>query len=137
MYLALGVGSIVINMFLCVFCTVYYKRKRQSNNFISNAAIHSIEDANIQEHPYDEIDENAVMGEITNQGIAINQQDKDEISTASGASGEDVQEQDYLTPYQPIVNFPNAMYKNLPLNFVNSRTSDFLDETYENTVIFN
>lgn len=127
-------------MVLCIMCVVSYKRKRHSNDIISNenAAMGPIEDANIQEHAYDDIDENAIMGDITNQGVVINQHIKEE-STASGDSVEDFPGDDYLTPYQPIARYSNAMYTNLPLNSDTpqcSRTADRFVEKYENTVIF-
>ncbi|CAG2197016.1 MEGF10_11 [Mytilus edulis] len=78
-YLALGIGGISINMVLCIMCVVSYKRKRHSNDIISNenAAMGPIEDANIQEHAYDDIDENAIMADITNHGVVINQHIKE------------------------------------------------------------
>ncbi|CAG2255287.1 unnamed protein product [Mytilus edulis] len=67
----LGIGGISINMVLCIMCMVLYKRKRHSNEIISheNAFMGPIEDANIQEHTYADIDENAIMGDITNQEL--------------------------------------------------------------------
>lgn len=129
-------------MVFCIICAVYYKRKRTSKHSISSehAAIGPLADANIQEHAYDEIDENAVTVEITNQGVAIDQHNKGGESTEDGASGDDVPGHAYLTPYQPIVHYPNAIYKNLPSNFDKPqclRTSDGLVEKYENTIIFN
>lgn len=129
-------------MVLCIMCVVSYKRKRHSNDIISheNAGMGPIEDANIQEHAYDDIDENAIMGDITNQGVVINQHIKCEESPPSGACVEDFRGDDYLTPHQPIVRYSNAMYKNLPLRSDAPRcsgTTDCFVEKYENTVIFN
>lgn len=75
-------------MVLYIICVVYYKRKRHSNDILSNenAAMCPIEDANIQEHSCDEIDENAIMGHIINQGVVINNHSKREEITASGTS---------------------------------------------------
>lgn len=132
-------------MVLCIMCVVSYKRKRHSNDIISNenAAMGPIEDANIQEHAYDDIDENAIIADITNQGVVINQHIKCEESAASGASEEDFtgdKGDDHLMPHQPIVRYSNAMYKNLPLSSDTPRSSGTTDrfvEKYENTVIFN
>lgn len=127
-------------MVLCIMCVVSYKRKHLSNDIIShkNAVMGPIEDANIQEHAYDDIDENAIMGDITNQGVVINQYIKEE-STSSGDRVEDFPGDDFLTPYQLIVRYSNAMYKNLPLNSDTpkcSGTAGRFVEKYENTVIF-
>lgn len=129
-------------MVFCIICSVYYKRKRTRKHSISSehAAVGPLEDANIQEHAYDEIDENAVAAEITNQGVAIDQHNKSGESTENEACGEDVPGHAYLTPYQPIVHYPNAIYKNMPSNFDKPqclRTSDRFVEKYENTIVFN
>ncbi|VDI69235.1 Hypothetical predicted protein [Mytilus galloprovincialis] len=138
-YLALGMGSIVINIVFFAMCAIHYKRKRHSNYIISNAAMSPIEDADIQEHAYDEIDENVLSVELTNEEAVLQQHDRCDVSTASGSSRDDIPGHGYLTPYQPVVHYPNAIYKNLPLNSDiphSSGTSDCIVETYENTVVF-
>lgn len=117
-------------MAFCLICVVYLKRKHRKQEHImrtENIQNHTTHEYSSEpeehENTYEEIDETVLTGEIL--VCNINTNGASNRSSTSNTSGYENLPEDYLNPYQPIVNETDARcYTNLTSPQITKTTCD-------------
>lgn len=125
---ASGIFILLLNMAFCLICVVYLKRKHRKQEHImrtENIQNHTTHEYSSEpeehENTYEEIDETVLTGEI----LVLVTDGASNRSSTSNTSGYENLPEDYLNPYQPIVDETDARcYTNLTSPQITKTTCD-------------